>query len=377
MKIPFVGLERQYRSIREEVLDTIDKVLLTGKVLDGPYVKQFEQKIAAYCNRTYAIAVNSGTQALILSMIATDLNNKEIIIPTVSFAATLNSVLMANSIPVFCDVDDYGQMDISRLTIKRTKDSDPDGIVFVNLFGDMVDINKIRLFTEFFNDNKMVVIEDAAQSLGAKYQGRPSGSFGDVSILSFDPMKNLPNYGSGGMVLTDSPYIAEYLLDLRNNGKQTEFNREGTNSKLSELDAAVMLVKFKYFEEWQRRRAEIATYYNKRFEPYFKITKTRDSVEHAWHKYPIWCVDPNNSRSISKTYYRSTIISKLVSLGIETRIHYDTPLNDLPSSMSVSDFAPWNAIDHCKTELSLPIYPELRDHEIDYIVDSVISCINR
>jgi len=364
MQIPFVGLIRQYQNLRTEILDTIDQVYLSGRVLDGPYVKKLEETLARYCHRTHAVAVNSGTQALIFSIIATNLENKNIIIPDVSFVATLNSVLMTKAKPLFCDVDEYGLMDITRIKSSQT----PDGLMFVNLFGNVVDQDKIRLYTDFFNNAKTVVIEDAAQSLGAKYNGMPSGSFGDVSVLSFDPMKNLPNYGSGGMILTDHEPLADKIRDLRDNGKRGHHYGIGTNSKISEADAAILLLKFRYFEEWQRRRTAIAEYYNSRFSNYLGITKTSNQVIHAWHKYALWCRDDPH-------LYRSFVLNKLYSLGVETKIHYDTALHEHPITMSISGENYFNATNHCKTEFSLPIYPELTDVEVEYIADSVISCI--
>lgn len=370
INIPFFGLDRQYKNLRNELLEASDNVYQTGKVLDGSYVAQFENQIAHMCNRKYGIAVNSCTQGLILAQHALNLSKCSVIIPTVSFAATLNSVLMSHNMPIYCDVDRNGILNFDSFKWSP-REHGIKALMYVNLFGNVIDYNKLQVSTEMFND-QLLIIEDAAQSFGASYKGTPSGKLGTISVLSFDPTKNLPNYGSGGMVLTDDWQVACNLRNLRNNGKDDD--TVGTNSKMSESDCAQMLVKLKYFNQWQQRRKEIAKFYTEHLSDYVQLSSVRPDVEHAWHKFPLWL---NDDTAIQNC--RSVIQHNLKLAGIETKIHYTASLPNLAcnlqNSFCVPDDFPVGET-HSKTELSLPIYPELTDLEVEYIVETFIDCID-
>lgn len=362
--IPFNGLNRQYKSIRNEILDVSDRVYSTGRVLDGNYTREFEAQIARRCHRGYAVSVNSGTQALMFAQIASRPvapagSDYSILIPTISYVATVNSVRMNGFSPVFCDVDFKGLIDLNSFNEKI--DRTVSAIMYVNLFGNCVDWDRFQMQTKFFNDN-LVIIEDAAQSFGASYQGVPSGKMGDVSVLSFDPTKNLPNYGSGGMILTDDYRIYEVCCMLRDNGKPVH-DGPGTNSKMSEVDCAQMLVKLNYFDEWQRRRKEIAEYYIGELYQYVDILVPNDGVEHAWHKFVI------------RTENRSALMSHLSYYGIETKIHYDYALFDHGVGFTYANWSNSNLFTETASFtrecLSLPIYPELTDAEVETVIEKI------
>jgi dTDP-4-amino-4,6-dideoxygalactose transaminase len=212
------------------------------------------------------------------------------------------------------------------------------------------------------------VIEDAAQSFGAFYRGHPSGKLGDISCLSFDPTKNLNNYGSGGMVLTDDPEIFESINDYKNNGKGNMHSASGTNSKMNESDCAQMLVKLKYFNQWQARRKAIAEYYSENLSGVsgVNLLPVEPHVEHSWHKYAIHVKN------------RSQVTLDLAARGVATKIHYNIPLHLEPVSfiytIDNSDIL-HNAEEFCKSTVSLPIYPELTDLEVEWVVDSIHRCI--
>jgi dTDP-4-amino-4,6-dideoxygalactose transaminase len=368
-KIPFFGVDRQYQTLREEILDANDRVYASGRVLDGPYTEQFERTIAKMTERKYACSVGSCTQALIFALRAEEgfgVQHK-ILIPAQSFVATVNAVLEAGYDPVFCDVDSQtGLLDINKIPVHADEIS---AIMYVNLFGNVLDQDRLISYMEIFSGRKIPVIEDAAQSFGAYYRGVPSGKLGDISCLSFDPTKNLNNYGSGGMILTDDPGTWELVADMRDNGKTNEHIASGTNSKMSEADCAQMLVKLKYFDSWQTRRKEIADYYTEELDGWVSIPPVDPNVEHAWSKYVIH----SNSRS--------TLHIELGNAGVETRINYPTPLHLQPVSYQF-DFGRYDTTDilegaenFSRTCLSLPIYPELEDYEVEYIVDSVKQSI--
>jgi dTDP-4-amino-4,6-dideoxygalactose transaminase len=360
--IPFFGISRQYQNLREELLEVIDQVYSTGQVLDGNYTKEFERQIAARCHRRYAVAVGSCTQGLIFAQQVLFNEPTKILIPTVSFVATINSVLLNGNTPVFCDVDDQALINLESVDY-AIKGAGVDGIMYANLFGNTVDYDRFTMTAGFFNSD-LKVIEDAAQSFGASYRGQPSGSLGDISVLSFDPTKNLNNYGSGGMVLVDDLPTANLLRDLRDNGKRLDHENPGTNSKMSEADCAQMLVKLKHFDTWQHRRTEIAEYYTGWLSNYVDIPKTTEGTVHAWSKYVIKTVD------------RSALKDHLSKQGIETKVNYHTPLYDYPVGYSYINYAMElyrEASAFCSECLSLPIYPEMTDSEVERVVDTVIA----
>lgn len=359
--IPFFGVKRQYANLREEILHATDLVYSSGQVLDGVYTKTFESAVANRCDRKFAIAVNSCTQGIIMALQSIE-EPGEVIVPAVSFAATVNSVMMTEHRPVFCDVDGYGIMDLNSLGVSLNTGT-ISAVMYVNLYGNVIDYEKLRVQTEFFGQDP-IIIEDAAQSFGASYKGVPSGKLGDISVLSFDPTKNFNNYGSGGMVLTDDARYAEALMDFRDNGKHGGHCFPGTNSKMSESDCAQMLVKLQYFDEWQERRNAIATYYTQQLQSYIDILGAREDVEHAWHKFVV----RHESRARLKHH--------LAMCGIDTKIHYEKALTDLEVSASyvqgnVAGMDYYNAEELCKSCLSLPIYPELTDSEVEHIAQSI------
>lgn len=358
--IPFFGVNRQYANLREEILAASDAVYTSGHVLDGSHTMEFEKRMARRCGRNYAVAVNSGTQALIFAQQVLFETDVKILIPTVSFVATLNSVLMNGNTPVFCDVDSQALIDLESVDF-AIKGAGVAGIMYVNIFGNCVDYDRFKMTTEFFNED-LKVIEDAAQSFGASYKGQPSGSMGDISILSFDPTKNLNNYGSGGMVLTDDYQTYVTLLNLRDNGKTTMHDLPGTNSKMSESDCAQMNVKLNHFDRWQQRRHEIANYYTSELSDVVDTPVVSDDVIHAWHKYVIRVDDRESLNAFMK-------INR-----VDTKVHYRDPLYEHSVGYPYINYASElyrEASAFCTECLSLPIYPELTDAEVEHIAETV------
>ena len=360
-KIPFFGVDRQYASICKEILEVVDQVYTSGRVLDGTYTKNFEQTIAKMTERRYAVSVNSGTQALIFALKTVDFyslfKKNKVLIPAQSFVATVNSVIEAGMDPVFCDVDPItGLIDLNKINVPPDELA---AVMYVNLFGNIIDYDKLQTYRDFWNKHSIPVIEDAAQSFGAYYRGVPSGKLGDISVLSFDPTKNLNNYGSGGMILTDDSDFAELCRSHRDNGKYHDHNISGTNSKMSESDSAQMLIKLKYFDQWQARRTQIAEYYTSELDGYVDLIPVDSKVEHAWSKFAIH-VD-----------HRRMFQDYLTQQGVETRVHYPTPLHMLNIAEAFDPGMLLGAEDFSRTCLSLPIYPELMDAEVEHIVDTI------
>lgn len=322
------------------------------------------------CQRKYAVAVGSGSSALEFVYRALKYGNphatsydKKIIIPAQSFVATLNSVINAGFEPSFCDVDRITGL-LDPINIDQSIDS-VGALTTVNLFGNVVDYGKLKTY-QLFKKNNVPIVEDAAQSFGAYYQDIPSGKLGDVSCLSFDPTKNLSCYGSGGMVLTDTAWIAGAILDLRDNGKCSDHHAAGSNSKMSEVECAQLLVKLRYFDQWQRRRQEIAKYYIDQLNELVTIPKIEDHVVSSWSKFVVHL--PNLVKRSGFNLY-------LDSVGIETKIHYKTPLHLQPVvyHRGLVHLSLAGAEKFSETCVSLPIYPELNDSEVERIVDSIID----
>lgn len=361
--IPFFGIRRQYALHREELLTAIDDVYRSGQVLDGMYTMRFEEAIARRCDRAYAVAVNSGTQALKFALEEYEDEDDALIIPAISFVATVNvAAQSAFKNTHMVDVDSQGLMYLESLERAHIEDN-VSTVMYVNLYGNTIDYDRFRLQTEFFTSQRLNVIEDAAQSFGASYRGIPSGKMGDISVLSFDPTKNLNNYGSGGMVLTDDAGVASNIRNERNNGKESDHEYAGTNSKMSEADCAQMLVKLQYFDAWQERRTRIADYYSTELLKFVDVPTATPGAVHAWHKYVI------------RTKERSKLQHHLTIAGIETKIHYNKTLFDYPVGEC---YGPdpvsgsfWEATRLTRECLSLPIYPELADAEVERVVEAV------
>lgn len=356
--IPFTGLNRQYANLKEELLDVIDSVYSSGQVLDGPYTRAFETEIATRTNRDCAVAVNSCSQALLITYLyysSQENKNKNVALPALSFIASAGAPTLTNRNITFVDVDENGLLDINKLAIRE----DNINIVsYVNLYGNLIDYDKLKIAVDFFNDDKIFILEDAAQSFGAYYKGIPSGKLGHASCLSFDPTKNLPNYGSGGMILTDDPELMHFAYNFRDNGKSSDFETLGSNSKMSESDCAQMGVKLKYFDEWQARRSKIAEFYNDCLSLYVVTPEVTPECTHAWHKYVIKTVD------------RATMSADLRHNGIETKVHYNQIMPDIDAfRLGVAN---WPVAEELtRTSLSLPIYPEMTDAEVEHVVDTI------
>ena len=350
--IPYFGLDRQYKNLREEILDASDKVYSSGIMLDGAFVDTFEDEIEAYTGRTYAVAVNSCTTALFICYLyyAAQCPGKSVALPALSFIATANAPAFPNWNLTFIDVDQNGILDLDKIDVHQDK---IDVLSYVNLYGNVINYDKLTLVSSFFHN--LIVIEDAAQSFGASYKGIKSGKLGTVSVLSFDPTKNLANYGSGGMLLTDDPLLFQFARSFRNNGKGSD--HVGVNLRMSEADCAQMLVKLRHFDAWQERRAKIAQFYTDCLHPYVECPTVNQDVVHAWHKYVINTVD------------QFQIVNCLTNNQIESKVHYSRILPSLPMFSRDGDWP--MASELTGTSVGLPIYPELLDSEVMRIVETI------
>ena len=361
LKIPFTGLKKQYLNLKTEILDTSDAVYHSGKLIDGNQTIEFENWLAKKNNVRYAITMHSGTQAL--ETIARFNKNKLIVetplvlLPTFTYIATANAFLTAGWKVQFADCNSHG---VSTYT-KNEIDESIDAAVLVGIFGKQVnDPWEERIHNKNWKLTNTELIEDGAQhwlSAGCK-------RVADTAI-SFDPMKNFNSYGNGGAVVTNDIELYNFSNHFRTNGKDWQQSSQyGTNSRMSEIDCAQMLVKSRYIDKWQTKRQEIAEYWIERFtEARIECLITRSELKnHAISKFVI------------NIENRNEIKRKLDTRQIETKIHYQTPLHErFPEFKGPKGMCTAGAL--ARHTLSLPMYPELTDLEVEYIADQVISCV--
>jgi len=361
LKIAFTGLQKQYDQLRPEILDVTDRVLRSGQLMSGNYTAEFEAWLARRNGVRYAVTCHSGTHALeiIAEYYHTQqaLTHPRVLIPTLTFAATANAFMRAGWEVHFIDTDAYGCIDPGKIPVDETYEA----VVLVGLYGASVKKYRELRHWQSWLMRSTFVIEDAAQHWLADGSLR----IGDAAAVSFDPMKNLANYGNGGAVLTDNLNLADYARAWTMHGKPTN-QIVGSNSRMSEIDCATLLVKSQYIDQWQVRRQEIATYWRECFRDSSircLIDRTNDRG-HAYHKLVI---DIDNRKKIQKS---------LGIRGIETRVHYEHPLHE------TGVFRQWPGPDMfaassslARRVLSLPLYPELTDLEVEYIKDQVLDCV--
>ena len=355
LKIPFTGLQKQYNNLRTEILDAIDAVLRSGQLMNGNNTAEFESWLARRNNVKHAVTCHSGTQALeiMAEYYAQQYDHTElrVLIPTLTYQATANAFLRAGWQVEFADVDRNGLVNYDTID----KDRVYHATVPIGLYG-AVPHYPVDQFASG------ILLEDGAQHWLAKR------SFGvaNAQAISFDPMKNLSNYGNGGAVVTPDRSLMEFARSWRDNGKPSNTD-VGTNSRMSEIDCATMLVKTKYIDQWQVRREKIGDYWCERLKDHASIRcliNERTRKGHCFHKFVI---EVDNADVLQ----RNLDIRK-----IETKIHYRNPLHELPAyqqfagpdMMSVASML-------SRRVLSLPIYPELTDLEVEYIIDQLIDCV--
>jgi dTDP-4-amino-4,6-dideoxygalactose transaminase len=353
LQIPFTGLKKQYNTLRTEILDVTDEVLRSGQLMSGNYTAEFENWLAKKNRSKYAVTCHSGTQAL--EIIAAyyrqqcTVNPPRVVIPSMTYVATANAFIRAGWEVYLGDTDYHGILDKKKIP----QDLSVQATVLVGLYGASLD----QLESKFWATD--LVIEDGAQH----WLSNNCQRFGNATAISFDPMKNLNCYGNGGAVVTDDIDLLEFARNYRNNGKPGNYGI-GTNSRMSEVDCAQMMVKTQYIDEWQERRKKIAVYWMGRLKGsgIRTLIDANNFQTHAFHKFVI----DVDQRDILQ---RNLTIKK-----IETKIHYEQPLHEMPA---YSDFVGPDilsvASSMSRRVLSLPLYPELSDLEVEYIIDSLID----
>ena len=360
--VPQLDLAAQYAAIGGEIRTAVEGVLASQQFILGREGSAFEQEIAQLCGVAQSVGVASGTDALILALRACGVRaGDEVLIPPFTFVATGSAVSALGAKPVFADIrpDTYNldPSDLARRVTPRTR-----AIIAVHLYGLACDMDPIL---DFARAHKLRVIEDNAQSIGAKYKGRRTGSLGDAACLSFYTTKNLGAYGDAGMVVTNSSEMAARLKSLRNHGQSGKYvsSEPGWNSRLDEIQAAILRVKLRHLPEWQRARQARAAAYAKLLLgiPGVAPPLTPEGYEHVFHQYTV------------RVERRDALVQLLSERKIGSAVYYPVPLHLQPLYASLGHKAgDFPHAEHAAQEvLSLPMFPELRSEQIARVADAV------
>ncbi|MCU0606263.1 MAG: DegT/DnrJ/EryC1/StrS family aminotransferase [Candidatus Edwardsbacteria bacterium] len=361
-KLQFLDLVAQYRTIKPEVDAAIEKVVSSGGFILGRTVEEFEAGVAAYVGVRHAVGVNSGTDALYLALKAAGVRaGDEVITTPFTFIATAEVVTWVPATPVFVDIcPDTLNIDPARIEAAITKKTR--AIMPVHIYGQAADMDEIMAIAK---RHDLAVIEDCAQSLGAAYRGRQTGSIGRIAGLSFYPSKNLGAYGDGGMILTDDDAAARECRMLRQHGSEKTYHhvKIGVNSRLDALQAAVLAVKLKYLDRWNRSRREKAAHYDARFAGVGDIVtpEVRGYNDMIYHQYTL------------RTARRDAMVEHLRQHQVPCAVHYPIPLHLQPAfeSLGKRQGSFPVAEDAASRVFSLPIYPEITGEQQDRVADAV------
>jgi dTDP-4-amino-4,6-dideoxygalactose transaminase len=363
--IPFVDLKAQYQSIKAEVNEAIQGVLESCQFTLGSEVAKFEEEFAAYSGAKLGMGVNSGTSALHLALLAADIGpGDEVITVPFTFVATVSAIHYAGATPVFVDIDPKTfNMDPAALEAAITPRTR--AILPVHLHGQTAEMDPILAIAR---KHGLVVIEDAAQAHGAEYRGQRAGSLGDMACFSFYPGKNLGAYGDAGAIVTGDDELALKARMVANHGRISKYDHdmEGLNSRLDGLQAAILSVKLKYLEQWTEKRRAAAYRYNDLLKGSFVMTPAElKDVRAVYHLYVVRV----------RKELRRQLMDHLGSRGISTGIHYPIALPNLKAyaylNHSAQDFP--EATKSSQEILSLPLYPELREEQTQYICETIAA----
>jgi dTDP-4-amino-4,6-dideoxygalactose transaminase len=360
MKIPFFGATREFSAHSEEYMARIAEVLSTGQVLQGPDIVMLERRMAALVGRRHGVAVNSCTDALYFALLAAGVQpGDEVLVTDFSFIASASCIVRLQAVPIFVDIRNTYDMDLERVAAAITPKTR--AMILVQLFGQMSDPVHVEQFTR---EHDLILIEDAAQALGASFRGRYAGSIGLASCFSFDPTKPISAPGSGGMILVDDDVLANHLRRLRYHGRDCfgQYLDLGYNSQISTLGAAVLAAKLDHNDAWLARRRTIASYYSDRLSTLDLVFDSeRPGGTHIYHKY------------VLGVPRRDALRAHLENHGIPTMVYYPCPLHRLPcfAGYGYEDRHYPMALSLSQAVVALPIHPFLTDTEVDAIVTAI------
>ena len=356
--IKFIDFNREYYSLKSEINQAINRALGRGRFVLGPQVENFEKSFARYIGSKYCVAMNSGTDALYLSLLSVGIGaGDEVVVPVNTAVPTAMAILMSGAKPIFVDCDDSFLIDIDKIPQAITKKTK--AIIPVHLYGRACNLAQLNILAKKHN---LILIEDCAQANGSDWQGKKVGAWGDFGCFSFYPTKNLGAYGDGGAVITNNEKAYKKLAALRFYGQTSRDSATlfGVNSRLDEIQAAILSVKLSYLDEWNKRRHEVAGWYQEFIgNPAVilpQIDKTRNNVFHLF---------------VIRTKHRNKLRKILKLKGVETLVHYAKPLNkQAVFKESAIGLFP-KAEKFSKEILSLPMYSFLKKQEVKIIAEII------
>lgn len=358
-------LDRQFAQHKDTIMALCEQVFAHGRVLQGPEVDKLEQKLCEVMGTKHAVAVGSATDALFFALITAGVKpGDKIAVPAMTFVASASPVIRAGAIPVFVDTGENYQPNIAK-TIELVNSGSVQGVIGVHLYGQLFDINRLA---DACRSNGVILIEDAAQAIGATYDGSSPGAHSFAASLSFDPMKVAGALGSGGAIITNDSAVAERIKRLRYHGRDDSRNYQelGYNSQIASIQAAIVGFKLEHLEEWTERRQHIARRYTSVLDEISWATPPLEipGANHVFHKY-VMTAGENRDR----------LRKHLSTAGIGTMIHYASPLHKEPvfaDYISANDAFP-ESERLSREAISLPIYPELDNSDVDYLCEKLTS----
>lgn len=357
-----MDLSAQYAATGTEIRDAVSKVLSSQQFVLGKEGAALEQEIAALCGVQHGVGVASGTDALILALRAVGVDNsREVILPPFTFVATGSAVSALGARPIFADIDP-ATFNISATEIERRITPRTTAIIVVHLYGLAADMDAIRAVAQ---RHKLPIVEDNAQAIGATYKGRPTGSLGDIACLSFYPTKNLGAYGDAGMITTDSAELDARLRTLRNHGQASRYNsvEPGWNSRLDEIQAAILRVKRRHLKGWERLRRDHAAKYSKLLSRVAEVQTplVPPDCGHVFHQYTI------------RAQRRDQLQKFLTDRKIGNAVYYPVPLHRQPiyAKEAFGEGSFPESEKAAAEVLSLPMFPELREEQIERVASTI------
>ena len=355
IKIPFVDLYPQYEELQSEIDLAIRDIITRSDYITGPTVEKFEKAITDYTGAEACASIGSGTNALVCALKALDIGpGHQVMTVGHTFVSTTEAIVNVGATPVFVDIDEFYHLDVNKMELTDTLKA----ILFVDLYGQTPDIDKILNFAKQFN---LKVIEDAAQSFGSEYKGKKIGSVSDLTCFSFNPVKNLGAMGDAGAVTGKKEYIDKVKM-YRDHGRKTKFEYDsvGYNARIDNIQAVVIQTKLKKIDDWLDKKREICRKYTKELKGIVKCPKEAPWSKHTYYVYVI--ETPEGTRDKLQQYLKQK--------GIGTNIHYKFPTHktkafkDYTTQLEKTEFI-------CKNILSLPCYHTLPEHHQNYIIKCV------
>ncbi|MCA9734468.1 MAG: DegT/DnrJ/EryC1/StrS family aminotransferase [Deferribacteres bacterium] len=363
MNVPFVDLVSQYQGLKDQIVPAMENIMSKAQFIMGEDVRKFEQEFAEYCTSKFCVGVDSGTSALELALRAFEIGpGDEVITVANTFIATTLAISATGARPVLVDIHpETYNIDVNKIEAAITPKTR--AILPVHLYGQPADMDVINTLAK---KHKLIVIEDACQAHGARYKGRRTGCLSDAAAFSFYPGKNLGAYGDGGAVVTNDEHVAEKLRLLRDYGQKQKYQHliKGYNHRLDTLQAAVLRAKLPYLDDWNTARRRCALKYNAALkETALVVPVDANFAESVYHLYVV------------RVKERDELLSYLQSRGISAGIHYPIPIHLQPAyadlGYKTGDFP---VTEHYAREIvSLPMFPELRDEQINYVAEAIME----